>query len=57
VSRVSSFNKLAASTIAEDLTIIGNVPSKGEFHLDDCVQGDIRDASLVLGRTRGWKAR
>ena len=38
-----------ASTIGEELTITGNVTSKGQIHLDGQVQGDIHCASLVLG--------
>ncbi len=45
----SRLNKPAASTIGEDFTIIGNVMSKGEIHLDGRVQGDIHCVSLVLG--------
>jgi cytoskeletal protein CcmA (bactofilin family) len=37
------------STIGEDLTIIGNVTSKGELHIDGRIQGDVRCASVVLG--------
>ena len=44
-----SSSTLSISTIAEDLTITGNVTSKGELHLHGQVQGDIRCVSLVLG--------
>jgi cytoskeletal protein CcmA (bactofilin family) len=37
------------STIGEDLTITGNVASKGEIHLDGRVQGDVNCGALVLG--------
>jgi len=37
------------STIGEDLTITGDVTSKGEIHLDGHVQGDVNCAALVLG--------
>ena len=37
------------STIGEDLTITGNVASKGEIHLDGHVQGDVNCGGLVLG--------
>ena len=37
------------STIGEDLTITGNVTSKGELHLNGQVQGDIHCVALVLG--------
>ena len=37
------------STIGEDLTITGNVTSKGEIHLDGHVRGDVHCVALVLG--------
>jgi len=37
------------STIGEDLTITGDVASKGEIHLDGHVQGDVNCAAVVLG--------
>ena len=37
------------STIGEDLTIFGDVTSKGELHIDGRVEGDVRCVSLVLG--------
>lgn len=42
---------LATSTIGEDLTVTGNVTSKGEIHLEGNVNGDVRCVSLVLGET------
>ena len=39
----------SVSTIGEDLTITGNVTSKGELHLDGQVQGDVHCVALVLG--------
>jgi cytoskeletal protein CcmA (bactofilin family) len=42
---------LATSTIGEDLTVTGNVTSKGEIHLEGRVNGDVRCVSLVLGET------
>ena len=36
------------STIGEELTIIGNIVSKGELQLDGHIQGDIDCTSLVL---------
>jgi cytoskeletal protein CcmA (bactofilin family) len=39
----------AISTIGEDLTITGNVASKGEIHLDGHVQGDVHCGALFLG--------
>lgn len=38
------------STISEDLTIAGNVESKGELHLNGRVKGDVRCVALVLGQ-------
>ena len=40
---------LSISTISEDLTITGNVESKGELHLNGRVQGDVCCVALVLG--------
>mgnify|MGYP003526016654 CR=1 FL=1 len=40
---------LSISTIGEDLTITGNVTSKGELHLNGKVQGDVHCVALVLG--------
>ena len=48
-TRAPGSSTLSISTIAEDLTITGNVTSKGELHLNGQVQGDIRCAALVLG--------
>ena len=50
-TRAPESSTLSISTIAEDLTITGNVTSKGELHLDGQVQGDIHCVSLVLGET------
>jgi cytoskeletal protein CcmA (bactofilin family) len=47
--RVQDSDALGASTIGGDLTITGNVTSKGEIHLDGHVQGDVRCVALVLG--------
>ena len=40
---------LSISTIGEDLTITGNVTSKGELHLNGQIQGDVHCVALVLG--------
>jgi cytoskeletal protein CcmA (bactofilin family) len=40
---------LGISTIGEDLTITGNVTSKGKLHLNGQVQGDLHCVALVLG--------
>ena len=42
---------LATSTIGEDLTVTGNVTSKGEIHVEGNVNGDVCCVSLVLGET------
>jgi cytoskeletal protein CcmA (bactofilin family) len=47
---------MVPSIICEDLTITGNVTSKGEIQVDGEIQGDIRCSSLLLGdksRVRG----
>jgi cytoskeletal protein CcmA (bactofilin family) len=38
-----------ASTISEDLTIIGDVTSNGELRIDGRVQGNVHCLSLILG--------
>ena len=40
---------LSVSTIGGDLTITGNVTSKGEIQLDGHVHGDVHCVALVLG--------
>jgi cytoskeletal protein CcmA (bactofilin family) len=42
-------SKLVPSIIGEDLTITGNVISKGEIQIDGEVQGDVHCGSLLLG--------
>jgi cytoskeletal protein CcmA (bactofilin family) len=42
-------SKMAPSIISEDLTITGNVSSKGEIQVDGEIEGDIRCSSLLLG--------
>src|SRR5215467_8488726 len=44
-----SGSKMVPSIIGEDLTITGNVTSKGEIQVDGEIQGDIRCSSLLLG--------
>ena len=41
--------KMVPSIIGEDLTITGNVTSKGEVQVDGEIQGDIHCSSLLLG--------
>lgn len=40
---------MAPSIIGEDLTVTGNIASKGEVQVEGEVQGDIHCASLVIG--------
>ena len=40
---------MVPSIIGEDLTITGNVTSKGEIQVDGEIQGDINCGSLLLG--------
>lgn len=42
-------SKMVPSIIGEDLTVIGNVSSKGEIQVDGEIQGDIECSSLLLG--------
>lgn len=44
-----SSSKLVPSIIGEDLSITGNVKSKGELQIDGEIQGDINCGSLLLG--------
>ena len=44
-----SASKMVPSIIGEDLTIRGNVTSKGEIQVDGEIEGDIRCGSLLLG--------
>jgi cytoskeletal protein CcmA (bactofilin family) len=44
-----SSGKLVPSIIGEDLTIVGNVTSKGEIQVDGQIQGDVNCGSLLLG--------
>jgi cytoskeletal protein CcmA (bactofilin family) len=50
-SRVKDSGTLSVSTIGADLTITGNVTSKGEIQLDGHAQGDIHCVSLTLGES------
>ena len=42
-------SKMVPSIIGEDLSISGNVTSKGEIQVDGEIQGDIHCGSLLLG--------
>ena len=44
-----SASKMVPSIIGEDLTIKGNVTSKGEVQVDGEIEGEIRCGSLLLG--------
>ena len=44
-----SSSKMVPSIIGEDLTIKGNITSKGEIQIDGQIEGDIRCGSLLLG--------
>jgi cytoskeletal protein CcmA (bactofilin family) len=48
-SASASASKMVPSIIGEDLTVIGNVSSKGEIQVDGEIQGDIDCSSLLLG--------
>lgn len=48
-SASASASKMVPSIIGEDLTVIGNVSSKGEIQVDGEIQGDIDCGSLLLG--------
>jgi len=48
-SASASASKMVPSIIGEDLTITGNVNSKGEIQVDGEIQGDIHCGSLLLG--------
>jgi cytoskeletal protein CcmA (bactofilin family) len=46
-----SASKMVPSIIGEDLTIRGNITSKGELQVDGEIEGDIHCGSLLLGDT------
>jgi cytoskeletal protein CcmA (bactofilin family) len=48
-ARAPDTDPLSASTIGEELTITGNVTSKGELHVNGRIQGDVHCVALVLG--------
>ena len=48
-ARAQDSSPPSISTIGEDLTITGNVTSKGELHLNGQIQGDVHCVALVLG--------
>ena len=42
-------DSVGASVIGSDLTIIGNVVSRGEVQLDGVIQGDLKGNNVVVG--------
>ena len=50
-ARAQDSSLLSISTIGEDLTITGDVTSKGVLHLNGQVQGDVHCIALVLGES------
>ncbi len=48
-ARSSIPSKMVPSIIGEDLTITGNVTSKGEIQVDGIIDGDVNCGSLLLG--------
>lgn len=47
--QVKGLEKMVPSIIGEDLTVTGNIVSKGEVQIEGEVQGDIHCSSLVIG--------
>lgn len=41
----------AASLVAEDVRIAGNLETQGDLHLDGAVDGDLRAGVLIVGET------
>jgi cytoskeletal protein CcmA (bactofilin family) len=41
--------RMAPSIIGEDLTVTGNVLSRGEVQVDGTIQGDVHCSSLIVG--------
>jgi cytoskeletal protein CcmA (bactofilin family) len=48
-ARSAAPSKLVPSIIGEDLSVTGNIVSKGEIQIDGEVQGDVHCGSLLLG--------
>ncbi len=48
-SKFQGTDKMTPSIIGSDLTVMGNVVSKGEVQVDGEIQGDVHCASLVVG--------
>ena len=47
----ASGGKASQSQIGSDLTIIGNLISKGEVHIDGEIQGDLHAATIIIGES------
>ncbi len=47
----ASNNKPGMSQIGSDLTVVGNLLSKGEVHIDGEIQGDVHAANVVVGES------
>ena len=47
----SRTGQASQSQIGSDLTIIGNLVSKGEVHIDGEVQGDLHAANIIVGES------
>ena len=43
--------KTSMSQIGSDLTVIGNLLSKGEVHIDGEIQGDVHAGNIVVGES------
>jgi cytoskeletal protein CcmA (bactofilin family) len=50
-AHVQDSRPLSISTIGEELTIIGNVSSTGELHINGRIQGDVHCVAFVLGES------
>jgi len=48
-AKSANSNKMVPSIVGEDLSITGNVTSKGELQVDGEIQGDVHCGSLLLG--------
>jgi len=44
-------NKTSMSQIGSDLTVVGNLLSKGEVHIDGEIQGDVHAGNVVVGES------
>ncbi|MFM9940238.1 MAG: polymer-forming cytoskeletal protein [Hyphomicrobiaceae bacterium] len=51
VARPMASNKTGVSQIGADLTVVGNLLSKGEVHIDGEIQGDVHAGNVVVGES------